>query len=447
MRRIGGIVALCAALVVAVFSLRASGFTGISNDDASRALIAWDFSRSPSLDPTRSSWLPVHTYALGAIVTLWRDLDAAPRALSLAAAIACVALSARLARDLGARRVATLAALAIAASWRWTLLPAASGAVPEMPCVAWFLGAIVSLQGGRPALAGACLSLACGHRYEAWFGGAALVVYELVSRRPGAWRFALAASAVPLAWLAINHARAGDALEFVRRVEAFRRAEGALPPWPSRALREPLLLVTEVPLLVLAASRGVYRGSAPDRDVTLARRLAFAALATLATVTLGDLRGGGATHHPARALTLVAWTLTPLAALGLSSITSRAWALAAVALSVFIGAPRARELHDGVSRDAVCAGDAVKRARATRRGPWFIEFARQDALWVEARSGAPERALPDRAYGSPSADPARAVDRRGAGVAAVSSDEARESLRGSGYSLADRCGAWSVWTR
>ncbi len=446
-RRIDGVVALCALLVVAVFSLRAWSFTGISNDDASRALIAWDFSRAPSLDPTRSSWLPVHTYTLGAIFTVWREPDAAPRAVSLVAAIACVVLAARLARDLGARRVATLAALAITVSWRWTLLPAASGAVPEMPCAAWFLGAIVLLQRGRPALAGACLSLACGHRYEAWFGGAALVANELVSRRPGAWRFALTASVMPLAWLAINHARAGDALDFVHRVEAFRRAEGPLPPWLTRALREPLLLVTELPLLALAASRGLVGAQLPDRDVTLTRRLAFAAFAMLALVTLGDIRGGGPTHHPARALTLLAWTLTPLAALGLSSITSRAWTLVAVTLSLFIGTPRAREIHDGVSRDAVCAGDAVRRARVTRSGPWFVEFARQDALWVEVRSGAPERALPDRAFGAPSADPSRSVTRSGAPVAAASSEATRESLRQSGYALSARCGAWSVWTR
>ncbi len=432
-----------AAFVVAVVSIRAWGFIGISNDDASRALIAWDFARSPTLDPTRSSWLPAHTWTLGAILALWRDLDLAPRALSLASALACITLTARITRSLAASTLATVAALAITASWRWTLLPAASGAVPELPCAAWFLGAVALLQRGHFALAGACLSLSCGHRYEAWFAGAALVAYELLARRKGAWRLALTASVVPLAWLAINHARSGDALDFVHRVEAFRRAEGPLAPWSARLVRYPRLLVTELPLLVLFASLGVRAAwRSPLR--TDALRLALASVLTLAMLTLGDLRGGGPTHHPARALVLCAWTLAPIAALGLTSLRSPLALAAAVACSLVLGAPRASELRDGVSRDAVCAGDAMRRLQSRQASPWLIEFARQDALWVEARSSSPERAVADRAFGA-SARSRGVTDRERA--AAASSRELSETLLQKGFHATDRCGTWTVFTR
>lgn len=431
----------CLALLVAVVCLRATGFVGISNDDAARALIAWDFAHAPTLDPTRSSWLPAHTWTLGALLALWPDLDAVPRLVSLASTLASIALTLRIARALGATNLAALAALAIPLSWRWTLLPAAAGAVPEMPCVAWFLGAVALLQGRRFALAGACLTLACGHRYEAWFGGAALVVFELASKREGAWRFALTASLLPLAWLAINYARGGDALDFVHRVEAFRRAEGPLPPWPARALRDTTLLLTELPLLVVAAALGL-RVAWRDHS---ARGLMVTAAATLALLTLGDLRGGGPTHHPARALTLLAWALTPIAAVGLSSLRARAWLVAVVVPSLVVGAPRP---HDAaVSRDAVCAGDAVRRARITRSGAWFIEFDRQDALWVEARSGAPDAARADRAYGAHAVDPSRDFTRAPASIAAVSSDAHSAALRAAGLHVDARCGAWRVWVR
>ena len=41
------------------------------HDDAARTLIAWDFVRAPSIDPTRSSWLPVHTYLLGGVLRVF----------------------------------------------------------------------------------------------------------------------------------------------------------------------------------------------------------------------------------------------------------------------------------------------------------------------------------------------------------------------------------------
>ena len=70
------------------------GFVGLSDDDAARSLIAWDWARAPSLDPTRSSWLPVHTYLVGSTLRLFPSLLVTPRAVSLAAGIlACLLLA------------------------------------------------------------------------------------------------------------------------------------------------------------------------------------------------------------------------------------------------------------------------------------------------------------------------------------------------------------------
>src|SRR6187549_3442459 len=73
----------CAAIAIV---LQRVGFIGISDDDAARTLIAWDFARAPSLDATRSSWLPVHTYLLGALLAVSREIWWTPRVLSLLSA-------------------------------------------------------------------------------------------------------------------------------------------------------------------------------------------------------------------------------------------------------------------------------------------------------------------------------------------------------------------------
>lgn len=423
--------------------LRHLGLVGISNDDAARALLAWSAQRAPSLDPTRSSWLPAHTWELSALLRLAPDPDLTPRLLSWASACAAVALTVRAAHRLGASRAGLAASLLTLLAWRWTLLPAAAGAVPELPCAAWLLAGVALLDDERPTLAGLCVTVACGHRYEAWFAGAALALHETITNPRRAWRFALTASLMPLAWLAINHTRNGDAFDFVHRVEAFRRHEGPLPTMGARLVRYPWLALREL-AWPLGAAAFAWRTQPTLRDAP-ARRRVVAAVAVFAMLVWGDLRGGGPTHHAARALVLVAWLVAPLAACVTTRLRS-VWSVAALAAALVV-APRRAELTDGVHPDAVCAGDTV-HATLTDGAPWFLEASRQDFLWVEVRSRAPDGVRVDRAYGSPVADEgSRARGLAEALVAVTVRETPERAMRDGRWHIAHRCGAYSVWTR
>ena len=456
------LVALC-AWAAYVYT---AGFVGISNDDASRALIAWDFARAPSLDPTRSSWLPVHTYITGAALRVFPWLDVTPRVLSALAALVALLAGARLTTRAGVRPFALALALAACASWRWTVLPSAAGAVPEMPCVAlvmialWALGRERATVGSR-LLAGVSLALACGHRYEAWCAAFALVAVELYLARDdkglrrGALVLAVAAMVVPVAWMVINHARSGDALDFAKRVVAWRRAEGPLASMPARIVRYPWLALRELPLwwpLAALGARALW-----GRSRALVLRCAGVALAVLAFLVYGEVRGGGPTHHHARTLLLVVWALVPLVAAGVEGVVAavetrrgRVMAVALCAAMIAWARPRRDDWEGGVPADAVVAGDRVAMllARESARARWYVELDRLDFLWVELRSGAPERAIPDRVYGRPAPGESEQVERaRAARVAAVSTRESEQTLRRAGFVVDARRGGWVILRR
>ncbi len=517
------LVALC-AWAAYVYT---AGFVGISNDDASRALIAWDFARAPSLDPTRSSWLPVHTYITGAALRVFPWLDVTPRVLSALSALVALLAGARLTTRAGVRSFALAIVLVACVSWRWSVMTSAAGAVPEMPCVAlvvvalWALGRERATVGSR-LLAGVSLALACGHRYEAWCAAFALVAVELYLAREekglrrGAAVLAVAAMVVPVAWLVINHARSGDALDFAKRVVAWRRAEGPLASVPERIVHYPWLAVRELPLwwpLAALGARSLWGasadvtspraaaqplsrqgegpstltgGSPPVRhpsplspsgegargnggEVTrtpstagggtraLVLRCAGVALAVLAFLVYGEVRGGGPTHHHARTLLLVAWALVPLVAAGVdglvSAVEKRRGRVVAVVLCAAMMAwtrPRRDDWEGGVPADAVAAGDRVAMllARESARARWYVELDRLDFLWVELRSGAPERANPDRVYGRPAPGESERVERaRAVHVAAVSTRESEQALQRAGFVVDARRGGWVILRR
>lgn len=437
-------VAATAVLVGWVAWLRAAGFVGISLDDAARALIAWDFAAHPSLDPTRSSWLPVHTYLVGGLLRAAPDLDLTPRAVSLASTVtAMAALAVTLRRQgLSAWRVGAL--LAALASWRWTVLPAASGCVPEMPAVMWLCVAAALLDDvagwRRASLAGVALSLACGHRYEAWFAAAAMAVAWSARRRDprAAVALAVTASAVPLAWLWVQHQR-GDALDFVQRVSAFRHRAAPLPNIAWRLARYPWRALCEAPAVWVLAAIALRRRA--WEPVSLA-----GALAALGGLVLIDLRGAGPTHHAERALIPVVWLLAPTAA---RAVTSRAVWIAVLAVGVLASRVDRASALAGVPRDAVEAGRAMGRwSRATSGARWLVELDGDEFLWVEVASGAPDRAVPDRRYGDVAPDDvtlrARAAT---AQRAVVRSARAIEVLRLDGWQETGRAGRWWIAQR
>jgi hypothetical protein len=444
-------------LLAGVAVLMATGFQGISDDDAARTLIAWDFARDPSIDPTRSSWLPLHPMLVGAALALTRELWWTPRLVSLAGAVGAVCAAAALTRQSGAGpRAAAMAALA-GVTFPWSTFCAWAPAVPEMPCTALLLaGVAVAMRenGEAPSLpralaAGTLLSLACGHRYEAWFAGTGVLAAAGLRwrRSPRAIAaLALGLAMVPFAWLWINHARSGDALDFVTRVTRYRAAHEALPPLPGRFARYPLLLLRHSGALALIALYGVVR---------LPRRVALpvgAAAGVVAWLVLTDVRGGGATHHVARSLLPAAWMLAVAAAATLDELWRAKARLrpALVVVGLLALGQQAAGLVDvprEVAMETIAAGRIV--SAMVRDGRCFVvEAGRLDFLWLELASGVPERAVADRAFGGP-APVARELEARArpCGAAAVHSEGAASVLQSVGFREASRHGAWRVLRR
>jgi len=438
-------------LVVGCVALWASGVLGISNDDPARALIAWDVAHVPSLDPTRSSWLPLHSLLLGALMALAGDPRTVPFALSLGSALVAVGALARALHREGVRVAAVAIALSCMACWRWSLFSAAAGAVPEMPAVALLCFALErwsSRSRGAWWQAGLALSLAAGFRYEAWF---AIVGFAFAVRERGRPRWeALAALGlavlVPIAWLLINQLHRGDALDFVRRVAAHRHEVSTqLAPWWSRWTDAPAALLTELPWIAAAlAARAVSR----RRSMVVGLGAAIS-LAVLAGLTFESARGGGATHHGARTLLPVAWLLAPSLAATLDELLERGYGRAVVVVALVCAAwsaPRPGETREMGARDASAVGAEVARRWAGRR--WCLELQRQDALWIEWRSAGSRLVIQDRLFGGAPDDVARRAERCADAHGAVTSSwEFEEALRSRGYQRVMRRGAWAVLER
>lgn len=423
------------------------GYLGVSSDDAARTLIAWNTSHHWTVDPTGSSWLPVHTWELAALLAMTRELAVTPRALSWLGALAATWIAVHIARRLGASPVRALGAGLAALAAPWTIFTAWAPGVPEMPCVAWTLAAAWCLlpaadgtlpSAWRALAAGGCITLACGHRYEAWFAGIGMLAALSVRdrRRPGfvalAW---LAAALFPIAWFAINLHRAGDAFDFVHRVVRYRlgNVPGGAPM--ARALRE--FLVSDGPAL----AAGLVGAHVVKHRASV---LVAGAMAVLAGVLSSDARGGGPTHHAARTLLLATWLLAPLVPFAAREV--RAW-------SVILGMVLAshatgwRALPRDVPIGSVTTGHLV--ASLTPRGHCFaIETGREDFLWVELASGRPDDAHPDRAYGGPAPAPARSLAiARDCPVAVAHTPAFRGALITAGWTPRHADGGWFVLTR
>lgn len=443
-------------VIVRVALVHQAGFVGISDDDAARTLIAWQFARTPSIDPTRSSWLPVHSYLLGAALALTHELQWTPRVLSLFGALATALIALGIARRLGASPCwAALGSIA-ALAFPWSAWCAWAAGVPEMPCTALTLAGVALAmdalaRSSRPLcwwLAGTILSLACGHRYEAWFASAgvlvAIVTLQLERR---SWREPAALGAgialVPLFWLAINHVRSGNALDFVSRVMAYRAAHEVLPPFSVRLVRYPTLLLFHSGAATLIALAGV-RWLPRTAVIPLA-----AAGAVVAGLVFTDVRGGGATHHIARSLLPSVWLIAPVA----FSTLGRWWSThtrrrAVVAAATVVCGMQSSAGSTQVPRDVQPETLAAGRAVITVSTPetcYFVETGRLDFLWLELASGAPERAVPDRPYGAPPPVPGRwPFGASRCTAAAVHSDTARAMLQNRGWHDVSQHGPWRV---
>ena len=439
--------ALAAALAL---TLHRIGFIGISDDDASRTLIAWNASQHLALDPTRSSWLPIHTWELAAVIGATRDLYFAPRIVSLIATCASAILAASIARSLGASALRAFAIGVLGFALPWTVFTAWTAGVPEMPCVAWMLACAFFLvrAGGDAreipvrdaALAGLCATLACGHRYEAWFAtaGFSLVVLARAPRR-AALAFVGSAALFPLAWLAINAHRTGDALDFVHRVVRYR---SAIEP-AQRPARAVARVLAEIALgCGFTVAAGIVGGRRAGSRGAL---LSAGAIAVVAGACLTEWRGGGATHHAARTWLIALWLLSPLVAGVVRSERVFALVVAAALLQQTIAW---RMLPRNVDASAVAAGRIAGEQVRSSGGCYAIEAARLDFLWVELASANPAAARVDRVYGAPASDEARWGENVAhCPVAVVSSPARIERLRADGYRAVFASNAWTVLAR
>jgi hypothetical protein len=429
-----GIVAL--AKVAACALVLAAGFRAVSDDDFSRVVIAQAWAHAPRLDPTGTSWLPLPFWITGSAMFLFgRSLDVA-RATACVLGIASAVLVALAARRIAADRRGALAGALLAAVFPWSARLGVA-TVPELPAAALVVFAMASAicsdgridtpvrLWGAVALLGATLS-----RYEAWpvaLGFSALCVVDAMRARPGGGdsiragdrgRLLLAAAvalAGPACWIAWNRHAHGDALHFVDRVTAYRRALGESPEetLPARLLAYPIAMAKQEPELlglllasVLAAAFvRRFRPAVLPWASPYARPIALA-IVQIALLSVAILRGSAPTHHPERAL-LVLLLLVAIAAgdLGMRLLSAtdsfriRA-ALAAAGLLVILGGPllvrRLWMAEDFLHRkDEVAIGRAA--ARTAHPGERvLVEAVDYGHFAVTAGLGRPEDSVIDR---------------------------------------------------
>ena len=302
---------LVAALKIAVSAaVLAQGFRALSDDDYARVVIAQRFVADPSFDPSGTSWLPFPFWVYGSVMALLGREPGVARATAIGLGVLGALLVWVAARWLGApRRGALLGALLACAFPYSAWLGAAT--VPEAFAAALvvFGGAALSLPGARRVLGALALCAACLSRYEAWPAAvvfAALSTRDAIARRGVAEGVAaLTALLAPAAWMIHGLYNHGDALFFLTRVAAYRRALGGTETSLLAGLvGYPLAIVRCEPELValLALALGGAFWSKRERPFARYRRLFWILTAVLAFLIVGDVFDGAPTHHAERAL-------------------------------------------------------------------------------------------------------------------------------------------------
>ena len=400
--------ALPAASVVVGFAVAcglvlALGFDHVSDDDYARVTIAESFAHAPRLDPSGTSWLPFHFWALGTGLTvLGRSLVAA-RVVSIALASFAALLPYRALRIVGLCPPRALVATAFALLSPWSLWLGAS-TVPESFAASATAAAAIALPhpdtsprarlGFAAALLAACLS-----RYEAW-PVAALLAIVLLARARGQSRrpfviAALLAAVGPLAWMLWNLHAHGDALHFFARVSRFKRAigEGATDT-TTALLLYPRLFAWMRPDALLAGLAGiVIAARAPLLRARWRVPLACAA-AQLAFLAIGNARDGAPAHHAERALLAVTFLVAIFAVDALTTLSGRALMVAAALAVALWAMTTAHALSDVPGKtEAENRAPQIERGRTLRgeTGTFVVEPCAYEHFALIAAFGAPER--------------------------------------------------------
>jgi hypothetical protein len=358
-------------------------------------------------------WLPgpvaLHALAMGAgVPPAWAGL-----VMSTLALVVLAGALASLVRRMGGGATGVTAVWVLLFVSPMTLALAHS-ALAEVPAMALVAVAAASLGRGRAALGGGALALAAATwcRYETWLLVPVLSAAAYRLARPRGARAALADAAIaalagagPVAWMAIQEARYGDAFTFLHETRAVLAALAPAPDRLGMLLARALALATWAPVVVVLAAtraRGAPRGA-----------LAFAAAAALLLVP-ALLDGREHPVFPARFAWPLEIGLVPLAALGVAGLDARAAPArgrrimaAALALALVLAptaALRPAAMLDGDSvraglalragaHDAALAGGALLVERPERRPPfgWAsvgVLWARWDrTVWGEPHAG------------------------------------------------------------
>ena len=419
------------ALIVALVKTAASalvlvtGFRAVSDDDFARVVIAQTWAHAPRLDPSGTSWLPFPFWLQGTVLAIaGRSLDVA-RATSLALGIASALVVYLAARWITRDARAALAGAVLAAIFPWSAhLGVAT--VPELPTAALTLLALASLapnDSARPLasrrLVGALALLAATlSRYEPWPIAAGFALLTLADARlstaadrPRLVAAAALALAGPAAWIAWNHRAHGEALHFLTRVAAYKKALGAGTDESAltRLLAYPIALVREEPELFTALAvlfALAWTASLPALRPRLARftRPLILALAQIAALSLAMIKDGAPTHHPERAV-LVAMLLAAviagdLAASLLAAPGARSRTLAASAGAVLVAAfvirPRITTAESFTPRTPEVAIGRAARAHIAPGERVLVEVVDYGHLAIVAAFGRPEDAVLDR---------------------------------------------------
>jgi hypothetical protein len=309
------VLALMASRALLSFALVKHGFRALSDDDYSRVVIAQTFAEHPSLDPSKTSWLPFPFWLYGTLMAGFGKSLATARAVAFIVGLLSAAGVWLAGRWLGLARGACLLGGLIACFIPYSAWLGVA-TTPDVYSATLALLACCSLSRHNVAirtLGALAIVLASLSRYEAWPVAAICAVFACVdAARIKRWRYVLLALIVlapPAIWMLHGFHLHQDALFFVKRVTNYRRALGlSSSQGLARLMTTPGRLISDVPeLCALALVAGV---AATRLKVQRWRkrwvRPSLGILSVIAFLCIGDWRDGAATHHAGRTL-LTAW--------------------------------------------------------------------------------------------------------------------------------------------
>ena len=462
---------LLAVVVKALIGLAVlgTGFRAVSDDDFARVVLMQGFAHEPAFDPTGTSWLPFPFWLNGGAMLLTGTSLFAARALALVWGLIAAWLLYEAARLLFDDDEQALGAAIVGSILPWSVRLGVA-TVPELLTAALAVLSIVTLTRpeARLRLIGAMALLpATLSRYEPWFVAGCFAVFCLWDAREDKDRIPKIAAALlallgPLGWIAHNAVAHGDALHFVARVSAYKKALGGEGGWLTAIAGYPLSLLREEPELCLVSAALLVHHRVAKRPLPESLpRLALVAGVLLGGLTAAALPGGAPTHHAGRAL-LTIWLLAALyvgaAATAFRRLDKRPRLYTALAItSVVVGGaavlrPWYARLDSWASREDATAIGAIAADRLAPNDRALVEVRDYGYYAVQAGSGTPWRIVPDRSIDPRKAvppssfdDPERLAARASgfAGVIGYPSDTTHAAL---GEPEASE-GSWALWRR